>query len=1062
MPFASDVDVRRMRDQLFFEGDDLSSRLSRFWLLLVLAAVVSVDTHPDGVVVRAIGPLPEPETTTLQDSIDAAGPGRDAHHAGARPQPHHHLRRCRRMTRSGPKAMVVLALVVVALLAPACSSDDSAAPSSDPGTTAAVAPASVEGRADTSAEGSLPTAPIYASRDGVLHIEVTATQVSSTINRQPYTNIYTYDTEIVDGQGEFTPGTASAYIGPEWHLQPGDRLVVDYVNALPDTMFQPIGSDAPEPVDQPINLHTHGLTVAPNGNRDNVLLAVPQGRSNRYEIDIPADHQHGLYWYHSHIHGLADDDVYEGMAGHIVIGRADGDYRELDGLPVVPMMVRYNVVPPNEAGELVDASPWTTKGTATEPRGQMIYTVNGTKAPAVAIGAADPAAGVEADSQVWALTNVTGSASYILALDEVDAADATDPSVVGTPVDLRVVSVDGTPMPSPIVRTGADAARGYLLGPGGRVAILVDGASDPSKVVRLLQVENRSGTGEASAYDWPNQKPIGGYRDYTRQVLAHTTEEGSATGTHVPTPATLTPNYPVAAADLAAGPVEHRRDFFYNDVMAPTVETPNNFPVDFALFPDNPTVQPRVGTIEEWTIYNYSSLHHPFHMHTQFGQVMSIVAPSSPDLVDAPDTYPTVQDVTDLNQPEPAPYYQDIVNVPPAKVGPDGMPILGADGYPIEPGKVVLRLRIDDHLGTYVEHCHRLPHEDRGMMSMIRSIPHEPIVASVAPGGGAVSVVRASDAATIATIALPTPSGPVSSAVGDVDGDAVPDVAVAAGDDTGVTVYSGASGYTDPIRVVDVLGDARFGASVALGDLNADGLDDVIVGQGAGGPPRVEVYDGEATNLLFGGDVYDPTFLGGVSVAAGVVEFGGRVSLITGAGPGGPPTVKVYNVDLFGDADAVMPDSRASITPVEVASFDGADPASRSGVSVATGYPFASGGGYATVIVAPLGGSSLVRLFTVGPHDHDQVDVAASGVARPHGYSPDAARSVTEAATVDVGSDPSLRDGLRAAAVSTVTGAHLVTAPAAGGPVVLWELGVAGAAPTPLSTLAAAASISAV
>ena len=41
MPFASDVDVRRMRDQLFFEGDDISARLSRFWLLLVLAAVIA-------------------------------------------------------------------------------------------------------------------------------------------------------------------------------------------------------------------------------------------------------------------------------------------------------------------------------------------------------------------------------------------------------------------------------------------------------------------------------------------------------------------------------------------------------------------------------------------------------------------------------------------------------------------------------------------------------------------------------------------------------------------------------------------------------------------------------------------------------------------------------------------------------------------------------------------------------------------------------------------------------------------------------------------------------------
>jgi uncharacterized hydrophobic protein (TIGR00271 family) len=38
---VSEVDVARMRDQLFFEGTDLGRRLSRFWLLLTLAAVIA-------------------------------------------------------------------------------------------------------------------------------------------------------------------------------------------------------------------------------------------------------------------------------------------------------------------------------------------------------------------------------------------------------------------------------------------------------------------------------------------------------------------------------------------------------------------------------------------------------------------------------------------------------------------------------------------------------------------------------------------------------------------------------------------------------------------------------------------------------------------------------------------------------------------------------------------------------------------------------------------------------------------------------------------------------------
>jgi uncharacterized hydrophobic protein (TIGR00271 family) len=41
MRFAAVADVTRMRDQLFFEGPDLRRRMSRFWLLLVLSAVIA-------------------------------------------------------------------------------------------------------------------------------------------------------------------------------------------------------------------------------------------------------------------------------------------------------------------------------------------------------------------------------------------------------------------------------------------------------------------------------------------------------------------------------------------------------------------------------------------------------------------------------------------------------------------------------------------------------------------------------------------------------------------------------------------------------------------------------------------------------------------------------------------------------------------------------------------------------------------------------------------------------------------------------------------------------------
>jgi hypothetical protein len=38
---VSEVDIKRMRDQLFFEGPERSRRLSRYWLLLPLSAVIA-------------------------------------------------------------------------------------------------------------------------------------------------------------------------------------------------------------------------------------------------------------------------------------------------------------------------------------------------------------------------------------------------------------------------------------------------------------------------------------------------------------------------------------------------------------------------------------------------------------------------------------------------------------------------------------------------------------------------------------------------------------------------------------------------------------------------------------------------------------------------------------------------------------------------------------------------------------------------------------------------------------------------------------------------------------
>ncbi len=85
------------------------------------------------------------------------------------------------------------------------------------------------------------------------------------------------------------------------------------------------------------------------------------------------------------------------------------------------------------------------------------------------------------------------------------------------------------------------------------------------------------------------------------------------------------------------------------------------------------------------------------------------------------------------------------------------------------------------------------------------------------------------------------------------------------------------------------------GVHVATGDVNGDGLDDFITAPGQNGGPDVKVYDGFSGNLIFEFNAYDPGFRGGVFVAAADINKDGHADIVTGAGPGGGPHVQVFN-----------------------------------------------------------------------------------------------------------------------------------------------------------------------
>jgi subtilisin-like proprotein convertase family protein len=234
------------------------------------------------------------------------------------------------------------------------------------------------------------------------------------------------------------------------------------------------------------------------------------------------------------------------------------------------------------------------------------------------------------------------------------------------------------------------------------------------------------------------------------------------------------------------------------------------------------------------------------------------------------------------------------------------------------------------------------------------------IVTGAGPGGG--PHVRAftlaggglSEIASFFAYA-PAFTGGVNVAVGDVNDDGVDDIVTGAGFSGGphLRTFSLAGGGLSEIASFFAY-DPLFtgGVSVAVGDVNGDGVDDIVTGAGASGGPHVRAFTtatGELTEVasFF---AYDPFFAGGVTVAAGNVNGDGVEDIVTGAGPTGGPHVRAFTLVIGG--------------LTEVASFFAYDPVFTGGVSVAVGD--VNGDGLDDIVTgAGASGGPHVRAFSL-------------------------------------------------------------------------------------------------
>lgn len=180
------------------------------------------------------------------------------------------------------------------------------------------------------------------------------------------------------------------------------------------------------------------------------------------------------------------------------------------------------------------------------------------------------------------------------------------------------------------------------------------------------------------------------------------------------------------------------------------------------------------------------------------------------------------------------------------------------------------------------------------------------LVAAAGPGGGpdvrVIDGVSGVEARRFFAFE-PTFNGGMYVSAGDVDEDGFADLAVSAdvGGGPRVVIVSGKDGSTlaNFFGIDDM--NFRGGARTAFGDISGDGIPDLIVAAGAGGGPRIAVFDGTTLRpgivpqrLFNDFFAFEPGLRNGTYVAAGDVNGDGSVEIITGAGPGGAPRIVAF------------------------------------------------------------------------------------------------------------------------------------------------------------------------
>ena len=468
----------------------------------------------------------------------------------------------------------------------ACSPSSPPSPGSGSTAPASTGPAPSSG---LSAAGSVRPTAIRRSENGVLTTTLTPRPAAVDIGAPQPITTWAYDGLIP---------------GPTWEINPGDVLRVELVNDLPT---DPAGSGAASappsgsstdpsassadhsghdmggdtmPMDRPhqwttTNLHYHGMHVSPEGNGDDVFLTVEPGERYQYEIEVPADHPGGLFWYHPHRHGGVTQQIRGGMAGAIVIRGSIDEVPEIAAAAEQLMVIQAIEVDQNYA--VAAPIPDPTSSEAFFPRNQILYPINGGLSPTLTMRPGEVVR--------WRILN---------------AAEGKFINLVAEGLEFHVIAWDGLNLAAP------EQVSNLFLSAGNRVDVLVRAVAPGTVALQCTPSSSQK----------PGTQGVPGSTDGLPPELV---TRPIATVEVAGDPVTMALPSELPAWDQEILPIARTREVTYS-VERDGTEF-EDFGVDGQQFTaTNPPYQVKLDTAEEWTVINgldgkYPQHAHVFHIH---------------------------------------------------------------------------------------------------------------------------------------------------------------------------------------------------------------------------------------------------------------------------------------------------------------------------------------------------------------------------------------------------------------------------------------------------------------